>query len=95
MAAITEFEWNSHFCDAQVRGPFAKFHHRHGIEAEVRGGEEGTLVSDAIEFELPLGMLGRLGATFVRRNLKRSFAYRQKRLPEILDAASRQATKRG
>jgi ligand-binding SRPBCC domain-containing protein len=95
MAAITEFEWNSHFCDAQVRGPFAVFHHRHGIEAEVRDGEEGTLVSDVIEFELPFGMLGRLGAAFVRGNLKRSFAYRQTRLPEILAAAARQAAKRG
>jgi ligand-binding SRPBCC domain-containing protein len=95
MAAITEFEWNSHFADAQVRGPFASFHHRHGIQAEVRDGEEGTLVTDAIEFELPFGVLGRLGGAFVRRNMKRSFAYRQKRLPEILSAAARQAARRG
>ncbi len=95
LAVITEFEWNSHFIDAQLRGPFTAFHHRHGIQAEVRDGEEGTLVTDAIDYELPFGVLGRLGAAFVRRHLKRSFAYRQKRLPEILAAASRQAAQRG
>jgi ligand-binding SRPBCC domain-containing protein len=94
MARITEFAWNSHFCDEQVRGPFASFHHRHGIEAETREGIEGTLVSDKVEFTLPFGFIGQLGTVFVKANLKKSFAYRQKRLPEILAAASQQAVKR-
>jgi ligand-binding SRPBCC domain-containing protein len=95
LASITEFEWNSHFCDAQVRGPFAAFQHRHGIEAEFRDGQEGTLVSDAVEYELPYGWMGRIGGLMVRRQLARSFAYRQKRLPEILAAAQTQAARRG
>lgn len=95
MARITEFEWNSHFCDEQVRGPFTRFHHRHGIVAEVRDGVEGTLVSDDVEFELPYGVLGRAAGVFVLRKLEKSFAYRQKRLPEILAAAARQAVRRG
>jgi ligand-binding SRPBCC domain-containing protein len=94
MAHITEFEWNSHFCDRQVQGPFTHFHHRHGIHAEVRDGVEGTLVSDEIEFALPYGPIGRMGEGLLRRQLERSFAHRQKRLPEILAAAARQATKR-
>ena len=94
MASIIEFEWNSHFIDAQLRGPFRQFIHRHGIQAEVRNGEEGTLVTDAIDYELPFGWIGQLGAPLVRRQLKRSFAYRQKRLPEILAAAARQAAQR-
>jgi ligand-binding SRPBCC domain-containing protein len=93
-ARITEFVWNSHFCDEQVRGPFKNFHHRHGVEAEVRDGVEGTLVSDEIEYELPFGFLGRFAGAFVRRSLKQSFAYRQKRLPEILESAAEQAVKR-
>jgi len=52
-------------------------------------------VSDRIEFELPYGSVGQMGGVFVRRNLEKSFAYRQKRLPEILAAAARQAVKRG
>jgi ligand-binding SRPBCC domain-containing protein len=94
MTRITEFVWNSHFCDEQVRGPFSEFRHRHGIQAEARDGQEGTLVSDEIEYALPYGFIGRLGGTMVRRKLTQSFAHRQKRLPEILAAAARQAVKR-
>ena len=95
MARITEFEWNSHFCDEQVRGPFDAFHHRHGIEAEFREGQEGTLITDEIEFSLPFGFIGDAGGALVRRQLASTFAYREKRLPQILAAATRQAAKRG
>jgi ligand-binding SRPBCC domain-containing protein len=94
MVRITEFAWNSHFRDEQVRGPFTAFRHRHGIQAEYRDGVEGTLVADEIEYALPFGFIGRLGGVLVRRQLERVFAYRQKRLPEILAAAARQAVKR-
>jgi ligand-binding SRPBCC domain-containing protein len=94
MGRIVEFAWNSHFCDEQLRGPFVSFKHRHGILAEVRDGVEGTLVSDAIDFELPYGVVGKVGAAFVRGQLAKSFAHRHKRLPEILAAAARQAVKR-
>jgi len=95
MARITEFVWNSHLCDEQVRGPFTEFRHRHGIEPETREGQEGTLVIDEIEFALPYGIAGQLGCQLVKRQLAKSFAYRHKRLPEILAAAARQATRRG
>lgn len=93
-ARITEFAWNSHFIDEQIRGPFAKFHHRHGIAAETRDGIEGTRVTDEIEFALPGGFIGKMAAGMVRKQLKQSFDYRQKRLPEILKAAAQQAVKR-
>jgi len=95
MARITDFEWNSHFDDEQVRGPFTRFHHRHGIQSEEQEGQPGTLVTDEIEFALPYGVIGQLGCLIVRQQLAGSFAYRQKRLPEILAAAQRQATRRG
>ncbi|MGB8259261.1 MAG: cyclase [Terracidiphilus sp.] len=91
---IVEFEWMSHFVDEQVRGPFEQFRHRHGIEAEVRDGVEGTLVSDQVELDLKGGVLGGLGAGVVRRQMELAFAHRQKRLPEILEAAARQAVRR-
>jgi ligand-binding SRPBCC domain-containing protein len=94
MARITEFKWNSHFCDEQVRGPFQSFRHRHGIESEVRDGVEGTLISDEIDFTLPNGLAGLLVGLMVHRQLSGSFAYRQKRLPEILAAAAQQAARR-
>ena len=93
LASITEFRWNSHFCDAQLRGPFTAFNHRHGIEAEFRDGQEGTLVSDVVEYALPYGFMGRIAGAMVRRQLTRSFAFRQKRLPEILAATQKQAAR--
>lgn len=95
MARITEFEWNSHFCDEQIRGPFDAFQHRHGIQAETRNGVEGTLVTDEIDYSLPFSLIGQLGSGMVRRQLEQSFAHRQQRLPEILAIVSRQAAKRG
>jgi ligand-binding SRPBCC domain-containing protein len=94
-ARITEFEWNSHFCDEQVAGPFAVFRHRHGIVEELQDGAEGTQVSDEIEFELPFGWAGRTAVPFAQWQMGRLFAYRQKRLPEVLAAAQAQAIRRG
>jgi ligand-binding SRPBCC domain-containing protein len=94
MARITEFAWNEHFCDEQVRGPFASFRHCHGVKTEIRDGVEGTMVTDSIEYRMPFGVLGQAAGVFVRRNLAGSFAYRQKRLPEILAAAAEQAVRR-
>jgi ligand-binding SRPBCC domain-containing protein len=94
-ARIVEFVWNSHFVDEQVTGPFQHFRHRHGIQAEMREGVEGTLVSDEIEFSLPLGVIGQVGSLMVRRQLAQSFAYRQKRLPEIMAVVAQQAVRRG
>jgi ligand-binding SRPBCC domain-containing protein len=93
MARIVEFSWNSHFVDEQVRGPFAEFRQRHGISAEIQNGIEGTLVSDVVEYALPGGIFGKLGNPILARQLKSQFDYRHKRLPEILEAAARQATK--
>ncbi len=95
LARITEFEWNDHFVDEQVRGPFARFSHLHRIQAEAREGVEGTLVQDEIDFALPYGFLGQLFAPQVERRFEQLLAYREKRLPEILAVASRQAVKRG
>lgn len=93
LTRITEFEWNSYFCDEQVHGPFNHFHHRHGVEAETRDGVEGTTVSDGVEFELPLGPIATPAAGMVRGNFKQMFAFRQKKLPEILAAAAKQAVR--
>ena len=100
LARITEFEWNDHFSDEQVTGPFASWKHRHGIMAESRTDSsgkviEGTLISDDVEYAVPLGPLGVIAnAVFVRRQMEATFSYRQRRLEEILPVAMRQATRR-
>ena len=62
------------FADRMVRGPFKAWLHRHVVTPR---GEDGSLLTDAIEYELPLGALGRIfGGAFARRELERLFAYR-------------------
>lgn len=84
LARITEFQWNNHFCDQQVRGPFACFYHCHRLRAEMQSGAWGTLVIDDIEFALPFGPLGRIGSGMVRHQLENSFAERQARLIQLI-----------
>ena len=45
----------------------------------------GTLIADAVDYELPLGALGTLAhVLFVRRTLERIFDYRRARVAELL-----------
>lgn len=95
LARITEFVWNSHFCDEQLKGPFRSWKHRHEIVREVRDGVNGTLISDDVEYSLPGGPLGSLvNAVLIRRQMEATFLYRQQRIEEILPVAARQATRR-
>jgi len=86
---ITEFEWNSHFCDEQIEGPFQRFDHRHTAKAVVRKGVQGTQVTDTIEYSLPFGAIGSLGNGIIRRQLEAMFTYRQQKLIELLTAVRR------
>jgi ligand-binding SRPBCC domain-containing protein len=112
LARITEFVWNSHFCDEQVKGPFATWKHRHEIVSESRPDESrsesgsepgsgsgslvrGTLLSDTVEYSLPLGPLGSIAhELWIRRQIEATFAYRWQRLEEILPVAAKQAAQR-
>jgi ligand-binding SRPBCC domain-containing protein len=68
------YEPGTMFADRMVRGPFASWLHRHLVAP--RGLDACTLTDD-IEYELPLGALGRaVGGRFVRRELERLFTFR-------------------
>lgn len=96
LARIKEFIWMSHFIDEQIAGPFAYWHHRHGTVRETRDSLEGTLVTDDVEYEPPMGPLGELAhGPFVLPQLQALFAHRQKRLEEILPIAAAQSVRRG
>jgi ligand-binding SRPBCC domain-containing protein len=80
-AYIAEFHWNDFFCDEQRRGPFKYFRHCHRI----RDAVNGSVVSDLIEYELPLGVLGGLANDLMmKRQIRALFRHRQKMLPELL-----------
>jgi len=61
------------FVDVQLRGPYRVWRHNHRFLSE----EKGTRIVDDVEYELPLGPLGRLiEALWARREVARIFGYR-------------------
>lgn len=61
------------FVDVQLRGPYRVWRHTHRFVSEAAG----TRIVDDVEYELPLGPLGRLvDALWARREVARIFGYR-------------------
>jgi uncharacterized protein (TIGR01777 family) len=61
------------FVDEQVRGPFRAWKHLHRFQPDA----SGCRVEDCVEYELPLGRLGRgVAGRRVRARLQRMFTYR-------------------
>lgn len=75
VALHTVYEKNRLFVDEIVKGPFAKWIHRHEFEPV---GDK-TLLTDRIEFELPGGRLVNfLFAWIVKLGLRNMFSYRHR-----------------
>ena len=93
-AEISEFQWNHHFCDIQLRGPFVYWRHCHTVVSEVgfdlaANAVAGTILRDEVEYEVPFGTLGRFAhRLFLSRQLGRTFAYRQARTLTLLAPAA-------
>lgn len=69
-----DYESGRQFRDVLLSGPFAKWEHLHRIEPV---GETACILTDRIEYRLPLGPIGRIGgAAFTRKQLERMFTYR-------------------
>lgn len=78
---IREFDPPHRFVDVQVRGPYARWEHRHTF-LEAPGG---TWVEDRLTYRLPLGPLGRAAhALLVGRQIAAAWAYRDRRLGALL-----------
>lgn len=77
---ISQAKSPSMFVDEQRQGPYRFWHHQHRFR-EVDGGVE---MEDIVHYALPLGILGRIAhSLFVRGELRRIFAYREKRLLDL------------
>lgn len=73
VSEITEWNPPHSFVDEQRAGPYRRWRHRHQF-CEVPGGVE---VRDTVDYELPLGPVGRwLAPWLVRPRLERIFEYR-------------------
>jgi ligand-binding SRPBCC domain-containing protein len=75
---ITAWEPPHRFVDQQRRGPYRLWIHEHTF-VESNGG---TLARDRVEYSVPGGML--VQKLFVEPELKRIFAYRSRKMREIL-----------
>jgi ligand-binding SRPBCC domain-containing protein len=72
------------FRDVMVSGPFRLWEHTHRFEPE---SESSSWLEDRVDFELPLGWIGRwLGDGYTRRRLQRMFAWRHKVTAEAVAA---------
>tara|TARA_Y100001960_G_C14714907_1_gene849083 strand:+ start:1092 stop:1553 length:462 start_codon:yes stop_codon:yes gene_type:complete len=77
---IEKFEPENLFVDNQVKGPYSLWHHTHIFEET----ENGTLMTDIVNYRLPFGILGRIAHTiFVRRTLKKIFAHRKQEISQL------------
>jgi ligand-binding SRPBCC domain-containing protein len=80
-AFVREYDPPFRFLDVQVRGPLARWEHRHIFLSEAGG----TTVEDRIVYRLPLGALGKLAhVLFVHRQLTALWKYRRKKIAELL-----------
>ena len=69
------------FVDEQLRGPYARWVHRHSFRDD---GAGGTIIDDEVQYRLPLGVLGTLVHPIVRVQLRRIFAYRSSAVRRLL-----------
>ena len=81
LTRIEEWEPNRSFTDVQLRGPYARWIHRHDFVPH----DGGTWVRDRVEYSLPLAPLtDPAHALFVRPTLERIFAYRRSAIARLL-----------
>ena len=78
---IDAWEPADRFIDTQIRGPYAVWIHTHRF-MDADGG--GTRIEDEVRWRLPSWAPGAVVKPVVRRQLDRIFAFRQRRVREIL-----------
>jgi ligand-binding SRPBCC domain-containing protein len=81
LTRIEDWRAGRSFTDVQLRGPYARWIHRHRFAPE--GG--GTWVRDEVEYVLPLAPLSEpVHALFVRPRLREIFTFRQRAIAQRL-----------
>ena len=84
---IQAWEPPHRFVDAQVRGPYALWHHTHEFAPTEDG--TGTLMTDRVRYAVGFGPLGDVAVRLlVRRDVEAIFAFRREALVPLLAAAA-------
>jgi ligand-binding SRPBCC domain-containing protein len=80
---ITEYEWPLRFKDVMVAGPFKSMTHEHKFIVH----PPGMQMVDRLDFESPLGMLGRVADRFLLfRYMRRFLAHRNRVLRQLAES---------
>lgn len=88
VAEHVAYEPGKMFADRMVEGPFPKWLHKHIVTPK---GPDKCLLTDDIEYELPLGAVGRFfGGWFARANLERLFEFRHRVTREACEGRGKQ-----
>ena len=69
-------------CDKALKSPFKYFYHEHSFE---KTDDESTLLKDSIDFELPLYPLSLIALPFIKRDMRKMFAYRHKETKKLFE----------
>ncbi len=77
---IVHWQPNEQFIDEQIRGPYSSWRHLHTFAER----ENGTRMTDRVEYGLPLQPAGSLALPLVRRQLDRIFRYRAYTIQQLL-----------
>lgn len=76
---ITHVDYGRSFTDFQQKGPYKMWNHFH----EFIENEQGVLMKDTVDYQLPLGFLGTMmHSLVVKRKLKHIFDFRFRVLEE-------------
>jgi len=85
LTRIEEWEPPHRFVDAQLRGPYALWHHTHTFEAIDSGR---TRMQDTVRYAQRFGPAGELAQRlFVERDLERIFDFRRDAIAQLLAAS--------
>ena len=77
---ISQWQPSELFADEQLRGPYKSWRHLHTFVEH----DNGTRMTDRVEYRLPFQPLGSLALPLVRRQLDRIFRYRAGAIRRLL-----------
>lgn len=79
---IIHVDFQKSFTDFQKKGPYKLWHHFHGFIEN----EDGVLMKDTVDYELPLGFLGEIAQSLlVKKKVEGIFDYRYQILEKMFN----------